>query len=242
METSTWVGWDPREADAFAVARLTAQENGGGLPRGLVLDRLRARGLYWREHSRKDGILFDGISQAPMSTEFAISRFLVPFVAAPGLALFMDCDMLVRGDLNRLFASVDPAKAVSVVKHRQYYPEEGGPAEHGTKMDGQVQTSYPRKNWSSVMVFNVGHPANDRLTVDMVNTLPGRDLHRFCWLEDSEIGQLDPEWNYLLGVNPIQANPGIVHFTLGIPSMEGYENSDYADDWRAALGRWAADG
>ena len=106
-------------------------------------------------------------------------------------------------------------------------------------MDGQRQSNYARKNWSSVMLFNCDHPANKRLSLNMVNTLPGRELHRLCWLEDHEIGALKPEWNYLVGSTKDCPDPQIVHHTLGIPSMPGYENSEYAVDWRGELADWA---
>ena len=175
-----------------------------------------------------------------MATEFAISRFLVPHMAknepqqkaGPRLAIFMDCDMLIRGPLYPLFAAFDPYKAVMVVQH------EHNPTET-TKMDGQIQTRYSRKNWSSVCVWNIDHPANDALTVEMVNTLPGRDLHAFCWLKDDEIGTLDPGWNYLIGNSPPHPDPAIVHFTDGIPLMAGYENCEYAQEWLDELDEWA---
>jgi hypothetical protein len=231
---SIWIGFDPREADAFAVARNSILRH-LMLPvpvYGLVLSELRAMGLYTRAMSRKDGRLWDDISDAPMSTEFACSRFLVPRMAGSGWALFLDADMLVRTDLWPLFQSADPAKAVMVVKHNHQPPE-------GTKMDGQLQTRYARKNWSSVMLFNCDHPANQRLTVELINTLPGRDLHRFFWLNDDEIGELPPEYNYLVGHTKGVENPKIVHMTDGTPSMPGYEDCEYADEWRAELTLWA---
>jgi lipopolysaccharide biosynthesis glycosyltransferase len=232
---SVFIGWDPREADAFAVARNSAQRR-TRMPvpiRGVVLDDLRAKGLYTRPTSRRDGRLWDDISDAPMSTEFAISRFLVPKLAEEGWALFMDSDMLVRTDLSKLFFQADASKAVMVVKHHHEPPE-------GVKMDGQVQLRYARKNWSSVMLLNASHPANKALTVELINTVPGRDLHRFCWLDDSEIGELNPAWNYLVGHSDPSINPNIVHFTEGTPAMPGYEDCEYADEWRAELMRWAA--
>jgi lipopolysaccharide biosynthesis glycosyltransferase len=233
---SIWIGFDPREAAAFAVARLTA-ERMRALPcpvNSIVLDDMRARGLYSRPTSRKDGRLWDDISDAPMSTEFAISRFLTPILAKEGHALFMDADMLVRAPLAPLFdyARAHPEFAVLCVKHNFAPPE-------GLKMDGQIQTAYARKNWSSVMVFNVDHPGNKRLTVDLINTVPGRDLHRLCWLADHEIGTLPAEWNYLVGHSHIDEEPKIVHFTDGIPSMAGYENVEFANEWRTALHDWA---
>lgn len=236
MKNSIWIGWDAREAAAYAVARYSIKRRlVRPIPvRALILDSLRARGLYTRPTSRRDGQLWDNISDAPMATEFAISRFLVPYLANEGLALFLDCDMLVRVNIAELFDSIDPKYAVSVVKHRHEPPP-------GLKMDGQMQTRYARKNWSSVMVFNVEHPANKALTVEMVNSLPGRDLHRFCWLQDSEIGELGPEWNFLVGHTDPLVEPKIVHYTEGGPWFgEGFEDVLYGDEWSAELSRWAA--
>jgi hypothetical protein len=236
---SVWIGWEPREAAAYAVAAYSC-ETRARHPidmHGVVLSKLRADGLYTRTHSRKGAQIWDDISDAPMSTEFACSRFLVPHLAknseCRGFALFVDCDMLFRRDVFELFDLCDPGKAVMVVKH-DHQPVDG------IKMDNQIQTRYNRKNWSSVCAFNLDHPANAKLTVEMVNTLPGRDLHRLCWLRDDQIGELDCEWNWLVGHSEPRENPGIVHFTDGIPLMAGYENCAYADEWRAELNSWAA--
>ena len=237
-----FLGYDPREFAAFAVAKQSIRNFDRHVPvRGLVLSDLQANGMYTRPTERRLGQLWDVISQAPMSTEFAISRFLVPaivkqqdsrFTPYSGWALFMDCDVLVRTNLNELKAQLDDTKAVMCVKHNH------NPV-HTEKMDGQVQTSYPRKNWSSVMAFNVDHPSNDALTVEMVNTLPGRDLHRFCWLKDDEIGGLDQSWNFLVGHTDPEVEPDIVHFTDGIPTMEGFRTVPYADEWFRELERCA---
>jgi lipopolysaccharide biosynthesis glycosyltransferase len=172
-----------------------------------------------------------------MSTEFAISRFLIPQLAGGGWALFADCDILVRGDLDRLFAMADSNYAVMCVKHDHRPTEQ-------TKKDGRLQAAehdprfpgvYSRKNWSSVMLFNCDHSANAALTIELVNTVPGRDLHRFCWLDDALIGELPPEWNYLVGHTklPDGPEPKLVHFTEGGPWLPKYAGVEYADDWRA---------
>jgi hypothetical protein len=227
---SVWIGYDPREADAFAVARASLRRHASEpmLVMAISLPQLREAGLYTRPTSHRGGRLWDDISEAPMATEFAISRFLTPHLAGSGLALFMDCDMLVRKDIAKLFALADPCKAVMCVKH-VHVPDER------TKMDGQLQTFYRRKNWSSVALFNCDHPANRALTVEMINTVPGRDLHAFCWLRDEEIGELPLEWNWLADVSPPIADPAIVHHTLGVPSMPGYKDAPYADEWRTEL-------
>jgi len=235
VKQSIWIGFDPREAAAFAVAKHSINRHLiTPIPvRGVVLTDLRTGGLYRRPTSRKEGGLWDEISEAPMATEFACSRFLVPRLAGSGWALFMDCDMLVRTDLLKLFWLADPSKAVMVVKHNHQPPE-------GVKMDGQAQTRYARKNWSSVVLFNCDHPANKALTTELVNSVPGRDLHRFCWLEDDQIGELHCRWNWLVGHSDPMIDPAIVHFTDGIPTMAGYEDCAFAGEWRAELERWAA--
>ena len=167
-----------------------------------------------------------------MSTEFACSRFLTPILAKTGWAVFMDCDILARCSLARLFEEAQDHYAVMVVKHH-HNPD------YMVKMDGQMQVKYARKNWSSMMLFNCDHPANKALTHEMVNTLPGRDLHRFCWLEDDLIGGLDPKWNYLVGHTKINHEPNLVHFTDGVPFMPGFEHVEYADEYRRELELWA---
>lgn len=170
---------------------------------------------------------YDEISQAPMSTGHAISRFLVPALCEyQGWALFTDGDVLFRRDVADLFALADESKAVQVVQH-DYQPPESA------KMEGQTQTRYHRKNWSSVMLFNCGHPANLALSVELVNTVPGRDLHRLCWLDDSQVGALPTEWNWLVGHSDSSIDPALVHFTEGIPDMDGYEHCPYSDEWYA---------
>jgi len=237
---SVWIGYEPRECDAFIVARSSLVERSSTAidVHSIILADMERAELYRRPYYRGHGnFLKDKISDAPMSTEFAISRFLTPHLARDrypahgGWALYMDCDMLVRADVADLFALADPAKAVMCVKHR-HEPRER------TKMDGQEQIHYARKNWSSVMLFNCEHPANASLTVDLINRVPGRDLHRFCWLEDDLIGELPAEWNHLVGYSGAEGGePKIVHFTNGTPSMLGMR-MPYADEWREQLHRW----
>ena len=205
-----------------------------------MLDDLISIGLYNRPMELREvgplnhPILWDVISGAPQSTQHANSRFLVPYIAQGGWALFCDSDMLFRSNVARMFENLDSQFAVYCVKHKYDPPET-------TKMDGQVQLQYARKNWSSFLVFNVEHPSNRclRNSKDMANTLPGRDLHRFCWLKDEEIGELDPSWNFLVGHSDPAIDPNVVHFTSGCPDMPGYYDVAYADEWRAELNRWA---
>lgn len=244
MKQSIYIGFDKRHAAPHAVCRSSIERRlSRPIPiHGVVLDDLRDRGLYWRSTSERDlgngrSQLFDDISDAPMSTEFAISRFFTPYLAGTGWALFMDCDIVSRVNLVKLFALADPRYAVMCVKHRHEPPE-------GVKMDGQIQALYQRKNWSSVMLFNVNHPANAALTIDMLNGVPGRDLHRFCWLDDHLIGELPAKWNHLVGTTKVEGiedaeNPALIHWTDGYPLLPGYETADYHAVFFRELTAWA---
>lgn len=239
LKWSVWIGWDPREAAAFAVARESCRKH-CNLPipiYGLLLDDLIKQGIYKRPIEFKPSaadkpIMWDVVSDAPMSTQHACARFFVPMLAKTGWALFTDGDVLFRGNVGRLFEQLDPGKALYCVHHR-HEPTET------SKMDGQVQAAYPRKNQSSVMAFNCDHAANKALTLELLNTTPGRDLHRFCWLQDSDIGELPSAWNHLVGYSDPDESATVAHFTKGVPDMPGYENQKYADEWRMARDDWA---
>lgn len=224
-----FIGWDDREAAAFYGALKSLRRfHPEIVPERLRLDRLEASGLLRRPQDRRGGI-YDLPSNAPCATDFAISRFLVPMLAQEGLALFVDCDVVFLCDPGMLFelAKHDPTKAVFVVKHPELRDE-------GAKMDGQIQTRYRRKNWSSVILWNLEHPANRRLSLADVNERPGRDLHSFYWLADHEIGELNPRWNWLVNVQPKPADPAIAHFTLGGPWLPGWHGAPNDELWQEA--------
>lgn len=220
-----YIGFDHREDGAYQAAVRTLGKVNPSLPHTcLIEDRLRDAGLLWRSVDRRAGQIYDFPSNANCSTEFAISRFLVPMLAQSGWALFTDCDVLFLADPCEILDTVDKSKAVWVVQHQ---PLKG----NGEKMDGQPQIAYPRKNWSSVMLFNCDHPSNRRLSIRDVNERPGRDLHRFYWLADSEIGGLPPEWNWLVGEQARPAHTKIAHFTLGGPWLPHWKNGPHDDLW-----------
>jgi hypothetical protein len=233
-----FIGYDRREGDAFAVAVHSIRRRlNEPIPiRGMLLSEAQRSGVYRRPTVRDGNHLVDLLSvtddyDGRLSTEHANLRFLVPHIAdADCWAMFADSDILARADVSQAFDDLDPTKALYCVKH-DYAPTDT------VKMDGQEQTAYPRKNWSSVMIFNCVHPSNRGLTLELINTVPGRDLHRFCWLGEEEIGELDPSWNWLVGHSDVDIDPHIVHFTTGLPSMPGYENVEYADEWREELTR-----
>lgn len=224
-----FIGYDHREDVAVSVARSSLERTSGLHADLLRADRLHALGLLTRPTDYR-GQDYDLHSNAPASTRFAISRFLVPIICQQGWALFTDCDMVFLRDVRELLSLVDGRHAVYVVKH-QHDPVET------EKMLGLVQTRYPRKNWSSVMLFNCDHPANQRLSLWDVNHRPGRDLHAFYWLADDEIGELPPEWNWLVGVQPKPEAPAIAHFTLGGPWFPAWPGAEHDDIWWEAAVR-----
>lgn len=233
MRNSVFIGYDSRWPLAYAVtARSMIEKSSADLDiNPLLLPHLNGIGVYNRRTTIKNGQMHDEISGAPMATEFAISRFLIPHLAGKkGWSLFCDSDFLWRADVQQLFALADPEKAVMCVKH-QYAPPEN------TKMDGQAQTLYRRKNWSSLMLINNEHPANVDLNLESVNYRPGRDLHAFFWLDDQMIGELPVEWNWLEGHSPAEVEPKALHYTRGTPDMAGYESTPFADEWRAVAER-----
>ena len=197
-----FVGYDPREDIAYQVCKHSIKSRQPEADiRPLIQKELRDAGWYTRPVDKL------------ASTEFTFTRFLVPELTNfNGWALFMDCDMILTADIKELFDQADDQYAVMCVQH-DYTPKEG------MKMDGQKQTIYPRKNWSSVMLFNCGHEANSKLTMDLVNSpeVNGAYLHRFSWLNDFEIGKLHHTWNYLVGVYDYIDTPKLIHYTEGGP-------------------------
>jgi len=159
-----------------------------------------------------------------------MSRFIVPYLCGyRGFAVFMDCDMLCLGDIAELARYTSLADqyghSCRVVKHA-YKPK------NDTKFLGAIQTSYEKKNWSSMMIFN--NTLCQELTLKAVNEKPGLWLHQFGWTEPHRIGGLPLEWNYLVGEeNQTSHPPKLVHFTQGTPCFPEYQNCEYADLWRA---------
>ena len=208
-----FIGYDPREAVAYHTLAHSILRR-ASIPVTIApVMQSQLKDLYTRGRGPTE------------STEFSLTRFLVPALSQyRGWSLFMDCDMLCRADIAELaaFAERAPDKAVLVCKH-DYTP---GPKR---KFLNQVQTVYPRKNWSSVMLFN--NARCGALTADYVNTATGLELQRFQWLADEQIGELPLEWNWLVGEYKRNPDAKIVHFTIGGPYFDEYRGCDYADEW-----------
>ena len=162
------------------------------------------------------------------SNAFIYSRFLVPYLCDyKGYAIFVDGDMLCRADIKELMDIIDPLAAVSVVKHdyKTKYP---------TKYLGYKNEDYPRKNWSSVMVWNCGHFKNKQLTPEMIMNSTGAELHRLTWLDNEFIdliGEIPIEWNWLPDEFGKNNNAKLLHFTLGTPSFYDFATMPMASEW-----------
>lgn len=160
------------------------------------------------------------------STAFNYARFLVPWLARSGHAIWMDgADMLCLDDVAKLWEMRDYQSAVKVVRIPEYEATQ-------PKFLGQANPSHPRKNWSSVMLYWVDHQACRNLTPARVASMTGADLHRFSWCAEKWLGTLPAEWNVLAGESvPKPAAPSLIHYTLGIPAFAGYSGCEYAEDW-----------
>ena len=214
---SCFIGYDSKEDIAYRVCKYSLKKR-SSLKTNIIslkLDELVAKNYYYRS--------IDPLA----STQFTYSRFLVPaLMNFKGWALFCDCDFIFLSDVADLIKNVDESKAVYCVQH-DYTPKE----KH--KMDGQKQTIYPRKNWSSFIVYNCSHPSNKKLNVDLVNKETGAFLHQFKWLKDSEIGSLDERWNWLEGwtSNHNSNYPYAVHYTRGGPWFQEWQDVEFANEW-----------
>lgn len=230
----TFIGWDDREAitaDVLSHSILKRTQSNVKITY-LKHRELAEKGLFNRPWVIKGPKreMFDMLDDKPFSTQFSHTRFLVPaLMGYHGWALFLDSDMIFLSDIKNLFDLVDDKYAVMCVKH-VHKPKAGE-----MKMDGRVQLSYHRKNWSSFVLFNCGHPSNAKLTPEKVNFMSGQDLHAFTWLKDHEIGNLPYSYNYISGVSPKRGHtegmPDVIHYTAGGPWFEKCREVPYAGTW-----------
>ncbi len=210
-----FIGYDPKEAVAFHVLCHSLLER-SSKPISIVPINLRnLKNLYSRQHDQRQ------------SNEFSFSRFLVPYLCNyEGFGIYMDCDMLALGDISAVLNDIDENHAVSVVKHDYE-------SKVKVKYLGNKQYSYPRKNWSSFIVWNCAHPSNSAVSPDFIGDADAATLHRFLWLKDYEIGELSVKWNWLVGEydNPTE-DIKVLHWTLGGPYFDEYSNTEFSAEWR----------
>jgi hypothetical protein len=223
-----YIGYDPRDSNAYKACTESllkyASIDVEIIP--LIDKTLRDQGIYYRGY-RVDGTgqMWDDRDGRPFSTLFSFTRFAVPLIEdyRSDWVLFMDADMMWRGDIADLVAEIDQTKGVMCVQHEQNVDGER------LKMDGVIQNpnTHGRKNWSSLMLIKPS--LCTQMTQYALNNMTGEWLHSLLWIQDDLVGSLPEEWNYLVGYSDPKINPKIVHHTLGTPDMVG--KTEYDEEW-----------
>ncbi len=208
------VGFDQREAIAYHTFTQSIIEK-SSLP--VIFTPLAANNLNDYKEIHTDG-----------SNAFIYSRFLTPYLNDfKGWAIFADGDMICQAVIKELWDLRDDSKALLVVKHNYK-------TKASQKYLGNINENYPRKNWSSLILWNCGHPCHKILTPHFIAKQSGKYLHRFSWLNDDDIGELPIEWNWLAIEYPVNTKAKLIHFTLGTPCFTNYRNTEMANYWHEA--------
>ena len=206
------VGFDQLEAVAYHVFCQSIIDN-SSLPIQFLPLALNTLSSYRETH-------FDG------SNKFIYSRFLTPYLMNySGWAIFADGDMVCQSDIKELWDLRDEKMAIMVVKHNYQ-------TKASKKYLGNKNENYPRKNWSSLVLWNCEHPSNRVLTPEFIEQNSGSFLHRFSWLDDGLIGEIPITWNWLVSEYEENYNARLLHYTLGLPCFLEYSNCSTADVWR----------
>ena len=206
-----YIGFDQREAIAYHTFVQSLIDH-ASIPLDITPLAVKTLKGYEEKHEDK-------------SNDFVYSRFLTPFLNDfKGWAIFVDGDMICQEDIKELLDLRDASKALQVVKHDYK-------TKSNQKYLGNINQDYPRKNWSSVILWNCAHPKHKLLTPDFIANESGKYLHRFSWLEVNEIGELPKEWNWLATEYPNNEQANIIHYTLGTPCFKDYRDTAMSDIW-----------
>ncbi len=206
------IGFDQRESVAYHVFSQSVIEN-TSTPVSIMPLAKNLIHNYEEAHSDR-------------SNDFIYTRFLTPYLNNfSGWAIFADGDMICQADLKELWDLRDESKAVLVVKHNYQ-------TKNFEKYLGNINENYPRKNWSSLILWNCAHPKHKILTPEFVARETGKYLHRFSWLDDDDIGDLPLEWNWLAIEYPVNLKAKVIHYTLGTPCFKDYANESMSDVWK----------
>ena len=209
------VGFDQKEAVAYHTFVQSVIENASNPVRFMPLD-MKSLKEYSEKHN-------DG------SNEFIYSRFLVPHLMNfKGWAIYADGDMICVEDIKKLWDLRDEKYAVQVVQH-----------DYQTKVKkkywGNKNENYPRKNWSSVVIWNCEHEKHKILSPNFIQNQTGSFLHRFHWLNDDEIGDIDKKWNWLAMEYEEKKGINLIHYTIGTPCFKEYSNGPFSSYWNKSF-------
>lgn len=206
------IGFDQRESVAFHTFVQSIIEK-ASIPVNITPLAINSLKDYKETHEDK-------------SNDFIYSRFLTPYLNNfEGWAIFFDGDMVCQTDIKELWDLRDEKKALLVVKHNYQ-------SKAKKKYLGNINENYPRKNWSSVILWNCSHPKHKVLTPNFIAEQTGKYLHRFSWLNDDDIGDLPLAWNWLAIEYPINMEAKLIHYTLGTPCFREYSSTDMAEAWQ----------
>ena len=210
-----YIGFDQKESVAYHTFCQTLIQN-SSMPLQITPLALSNLNLYREAHNDR-------------SNDFVYSRFLTPYLNAfEGWALFADGDMICQSDIKELFELRDDSKAVMVVKHNYKTKQE-------EKYLGNINENYPRKNWSSLILWNCEHEAHKILSPDFIEKQSGAFLHRFSWIKDEQIGELEKEWNWLALEYEEKESINLIHYTIGTPCFKEYSNTSLSSFWKKSF-------
>jgi len=207
-----FIGHDSRYPEASKVCRQSILKY---YPNASIvyLDKnlMKANGQYGREDVEGE------------STEFSFTRFYVPMLMHyNGYAMFCDNDFLWKVDPREITRYLND-KPIAVVKHKDYEAKEN-------KMDGVKNKSYPKKNWSSLMLFNCSKLK--MLTKEYLDNATPAQLHEFHFLNENNIAELPKRYNMLVGIdNCTKENSRALHYTMGGPWFEEYKDAELSEEW-----------
>ena len=205
-----YIGYDPKEALAYHVCTNSIIRHATS-PVSFIPLSLNTLCNYTETHN-------DG------SNQFIYTRFLVPSLQNyKGWAIYIDSDIILKADIAELWNLRDNSKAVMCV-HHDYKTTSS------FKYFGNKNEDYPRKNWSSVILWNCDHKLNQNLSPRIVQQHPGSYLHRFSWIPDTFIREIPNTWNWLPDEFGTSENAKLIHYTLGVPDI--YTNVAMASDWQ----------
>ena len=209
------VGFDQKEAVAYHTFVQSIIEK-ASIPVRFMPLSMKSLSGYSEEHT-------DG------SNDFIYTRFLVPYLMNfKGWAIYADGDMVCLNDIKNLWDLRDEKYAVQVVKHN-----------YKTKIKrkywGNKNEDYPRKNWSSLILWNCNHSSHKVLNPEFIKSQTGAYLHRFSWINDSEIGDIEMEWNWLAMEYEEKKDIKLIHYTIGTPCFKEYENASLSSHWKKSF-------
>lgn len=243
MTYHIFIGYDEREHEPFQVAKHTLEKH-AKVPfkiHRLHHRELRESGLFNRSWTVDDkGQFVDNVDGKPFSTQFSHTRFLVPELwrnipdtDKNPLVMFVDCDFLWRSNIGKMFFDIETKKQLSEGTAPVYCVQHDYKPQTTVKMDNVQQSLYNMKLWSAMMVFDMEHPDNSKLTPEVVNTETGRWLHNFGWIENQHtIGTVSENWHFVPNHSESRTKSvDAIHYTEGGPWFKAYRNSKYSGLW-----------